>query len=485
MASITALGLTVDTSGNVGFVTNGTGAATIHLTTSGGGYAYVDTRLDNNAFNSTPGQIRYGGADNSDRAGWYMAIQAAADQTRFGIVADVDHSHWIRIESNLTANVTGNATGRLTNLLFRGGVAGGTQLLSIDPQATDAQAVDDIGATKDTHYTVTPAQLASVVAAHQSPVHDIPRVSMIPSTYMGDLILLDHDYTEGNRADAVMTFGDGGTFDGWSDGTAYAALGTANRNLLPLAYIRARSADPHQVYRIASRNQTWIQSINKLVFNNAEYSLGSTNALSGYYIRDVTAGPNASDLSASLTINMRFVNDNYWLTNGSVVTHSRGEYLWDRSLTPPAYAFYDPWGGMEFFDSSGDSISKTIKRVELSTSLTSSEPAGDTEKLTIGVKGSWLATRSVFGWHQAAGDPASSVGMSGDYFADTRTWRVYKKTGGATWTERFPGVAPWAVSTVMPPKVPSDRVDFLRYGTETELVDALMDDGKVRWFPET
>ena len=386
------LGLAVDMGGNVYFRRDGSGSDSIHLSTSGGGYAYVDRTLNNVAFDSALGQIRFGGADNSDRAGWYLNVQPQAGATRGAIPQDVSNEHWIRIDNDIYPNIGGGQTTRLTSLLFRHPTPADalSTIYTIDPIATDAQAVDDQGATNINPYIYTPFQLASVVAAHQSPVSDIPRVAMIPTTFQGDLILLDHDYTEGTRDDAIIVFNSSGTFFGWSDGTVFGHSGTTDKGLSPLQFIRATFANGvYTVGQISSPNQVWITSLDKYVSLNVEYDLGPVTTLNGHYVRAVINGPASANLATPFSFNLTFTAGDYFLTDGISVMHHQGEYLWNPDATPAAYDRYDGWLGMTLEDHSGN-VFAGIKGFRLDSSIAGFPVADDPERIGIAVNTTWL-----------------------------------------------------------------------------------------------
>ena len=301
LAAIANMGLAVDNSGNVFLRTDGSGAGSIHLSTAGGGYAYVDPRLDGNPFDSVAGQIRFGGADNSDRAGWYLAVEPQAGASRGQIPADVNNDYWIRLDNDVYPNIGGGQTERLTSLLFRhpSPANAESRLYTIDPIATDAQAVDDQGASRGNPYIYTPFQLASVVAAHQSPTHSLPHLAMLPTTNVGDLALLDHDYTQGNRRDAEVTFNTlGAAFHGWSDGSVFGRSGTSDRNLSPLQFIRLQyNGSVYTESQIGSTNRSWIDRLDKFVSDNTEYALGPTTTSGGHFVRAIISGPNSANIS--------------------------------------------------------------------------------------------------------------------------------------------------------------------------------------------
>lgn len=315
----------------------------------GSGTMHLSNELGAGTFTAFPGLVRYGGADNSPDGGWFMSVGAATNQTRFTI--PTNPTNWQRIGQTLHFNSTGSDQQRLRSILqvYGSGATKHSSTYLVDDQATDAQALDDTGATADTHYTFTPAQLADVVAAHQSPVHDIPRVASIPDTYQGDLILLDHDYNEGNREDAEITFNESvGVFAGWSDGSVYGRLGTSTKDLRPLAYIEAprTGANPitYQIVRIASFNQDWLGSLDKLVYADTEYDLGPVSSLSGVWVRSVLNGPEITNLGVLTDFNLSFTAGGYFLTTANIVTHRRGEYIWNTDTD--SYEFYDPFDGV-------------------------------------------------------------------------------------------------------------------------------------------
>ena len=289
------LGLAVDMTGNVYFRRDGTGSDSIHLSASGGGYAYVDRALNNVPFDSALGEIRFGGADNSDRAGWYLAVQPQAGATRGAIPQDVSNEHWIRIDNDIYPNIGGGQTTRLTSLLFRHPTPADalSTIYTIDPVATDAEAVDDQGASSGNPYIYTPFQLASVVTAHQSPTHNLPHLAMLPTPNVGDLALLDHDYTQGNRRDAEVTFNTlGASFHGWSDGSVFGRSGTTNRNLSPLQFIRLQyNGSVYTASQLGSTNRSWIDRLDKYVSNNTEYDLGPTTTQGGHFVRATRRRP--------------------------------------------------------------------------------------------------------------------------------------------------------------------------------------------------
>ena len=333
--------------GNLLLKRDGTGSDSVHLTSGGGAYAYVDRDLSGDDFTSQIGEIRFGGADNSTEAGWYLAVQGGWTGNRFTIPADISQTNWIRIDNDLLPNVSGTPTHRLNNLLFRSpGPAIGDRILGIDPQLTDAQAFDDA----DTTYgSVTGAQLAAVVDQHQSPVHDIPRVATVPTVFQGDIVLLDHDYSEGTRSDARVTVGIGSQFSGWSNGTYYGRTGTTNKELAPLKYYRVitTGAQPttYRLTQIASDNDDWLSSLDKLVWEDTEYDLGSVSTVGGHYVRPVVNGPEFSSPGTTRDFNLHFTDGGYFLNDGDVL-HHRGEYIWNPELTPPSYELYAPWLGL-------------------------------------------------------------------------------------------------------------------------------------------
>ena len=397
------LGLAVDAGGNVYFRRDGSGSDRIHLNASGGGYAYVDRTFNIASFNSALGQIRFGGGDNSDRAGWYLAVRAQNNQSRGQIPADVSNDNWIRIDNDIYPNIGGGQSERLTSLLFRHPAPADAEsrIYTIDPIATDAEATDDQGATSSNAYIYTPHQLADVVNAHQSPVHDLLRVARIPTFYEGDLILLDHDYTEGIRDDSTVRFNSSGTFFGWSDGTVFGRSGTTTGGLAPLQFIRATFANGvYTVGQISSPNRAWIASLDKYVSLNVEYDLGPVTTLNGHYVRAVVNGPASANLGTPFTFNLKFTSGNYFLTDGTTVTHYMGEYLWYPDATPAAYDRYDGWLGLTVQDHSSNAFSG-IKRLQLHFSLKDFDIPLDSESIGLEVNTAWLQPRideRVEGW---------------------------------------------------------------------------------------
>ena len=385
------LGLAVDMTGNVYFRRDGTGSDSIHLSASGGGYAYVDRALNNTQFDSALGEIRFGGADNSDRAGWYLAVQPQVGATRGAIPQDVSNEHWIRIDNDIYPNIGGGQTTRLTSLLFRHPTPADalSTIYTIDPVATDAEAVDDQGASSGNPYIYTPFQLASVVTAHQSPTHNLPHLAMLPTPNVGDLALLDHDYTQGNRRDAEVTFNTlGASFHGWSDGSVFGRSGTTNRNLSPLQFIRLQyNGSVYTASQIGSTNRSWIDRLDKYVSNNTEYDLGPTTTLGGHFVRAIVGGPNSANIATPVDINLKFTDGAYWLTDGTVIIWPRGEYLWNNDTD--AYEHYDGWLGLTVRDHSANAFSG-IKELRLHQSLKDFSIPGDPESLGLEISTAWL-----------------------------------------------------------------------------------------------
>ena len=490
------LGLAIDSSGNILFKRDDSGGDSIHLTSTGGAYAYIDQSVDfNTPFTSQPGQVTRGGADNQPLGGWFMALRSKTSQTR-GQIPTQPTDDWIRIDSELLVNVSGTPTHRLANIVRRDR-QGNVEIYGNEPLATDAQSIDDIGTTSGNYYSYTPEQLAGVVDAHQSPVYDLPRPATIPTLFQGDLILLDHDYTEGGRQDASVTFGTGGAFTGWSDGgvPSFGVVGVTSKSLRPLLYIRTQGAN-NQVYRIASSNQTWLNSLDKYVHNNVEYDLTAhSTSLSGYYIRSVLVGPEVTDLATSFDFNLKFNSGAYFLTAADILTHRRGEYLWDPDATPAAYELYEPWPGMVFIDHDGDVIDNDIMSLELANSFTYSQTASDPTKLTVGVRDGYvngLITAALAGYTpgggggvtilSGSGDPDQTLGENGNWYLNRDEGSWHEKAFNI-WVQRFDGVDPW-VHKGTSTKMPSSRIDFLRYDTEAALIAALTPDSQMRWFPE-
>ena len=385
------LGLAVDMTGNVYFRRDGTGSDTIHLSASGGGYAYVDRTLNNTQFDSALGEIRFGGADNSDRAGWYLAVQPQAGATRGAIPQDVSNEHWIRIDNDIYPNIGGGQTTRLTSLLFRHPTPADalSTIYTIDPVATDAEAVDDQGASSGNPYIYTPFQLASVVTAHQSPTHNLPHLAMLPTPNVGDLALLDHDYTQGNRRDAEVTFNTlGASFHGWSDGSVFGRSGTTNRNLSPLQFIRLQyNGSVYTASQLGSTNRSWIDRLDKYVSDNTEYDLGPTTTQGGHFVRAIVGGPNNANIATPVDINLKFTDGAYWLTDGTVIIWPRGEYLWNNDTD--AYEHYDGWLGLTVRDHSANAFSG-IKELRLHQSLKDFSIPGDPESLGLEISTAWL-----------------------------------------------------------------------------------------------
>ena len=479
LASIANLGLGVDANGNVFLRTDGTGHSSIHLSTAGGGYAYVDPRLDGNSFDSVAGQIRFGGADNSDRAGWYLAVEPQAGASRGQIPADINNDYWVRIDNDIYPNIGGGQTERLTSLLFRhpSPANAESRIYTIDPIATDAQAVDDQGASRGNPYIYTPFQLASVVAAHQSPTHSLPHLAMLPTPNVGDLALLDHDYTQGNRRDAEVTYNTlGAAFHGWSDGSVFGRSGTSNRNLSPLQFIRLEyNGSVYTASQIGSTNRSWIDRLDKFVSNNTEYDLGPTTTSGGHFVRAIISGPNSANISTPVDINLQFTGGAYWLTDGTVIIWPRGEYLWNYDTG--AYAHYDGWLGLTVRDHSANAFSG-IKELRLHQSLKDFSVPGDPESLGLEINTAWLQPKIAERVKEYArlgstsrvplSDTYDNAVVGGSFDATSRALTLPRADGGA-FTITIPGgggggggdnAFPWATegnTDILPgAKLPSD-----------------------------
>ena len=474
------LGLAVDMTGNVYFRRDGTGADSIHLSASGGGYAYVDRTLSGASFDSALGQIRFGGGDNSDRAGWYLAIRAQDNQERGQIPADVSNENWIRIDNDIYPNIGGGQTTRLTSLLFRHPTPADalSTIYTIDPVATDAEAVDDQGASSGNPYIYTPFQLASVVTAHQSPTHNLPHLAMLPTPNVGDLALLDHDYTQGNRRDAEVTFNTlGASFHGWSDGSVFGRSGTTNHNLSPLQFIRLQyNGSVYTASQLGSTNRSWIDRLDKYVSNNTEYDLGPTTTQGGHFVRAIVGGPNNANIATPVDINLKFTDGAYWLTDGTVIIWPRGEYLWNNDTN--AYEHYDGWLGLTVRDHSANAFSG-IKELRLHQSLKDFSIPGDPESLGLEISTAWLQPKIAERVKEYARLGSTSRVPLSDTYADSVVGGTFDETarlltlpqaGGGSFTISIPAggggggggddAFDWATvgnTDIIPgPKLPSD-----------------------------
>ena len=249
------------------------------------------------------------------------------------------------------------------------------RIYSIDPQATDTEALDE---TNTGHKTFSPKQVYDAVNAHQSPVTHLPRVASIPDDWVGDIILLDHNYTIAGKDDAIVTLTSAQGFIGFSTGilSGIPVLGSSNKSVAPLGLMLVESG---HITKIASNNRVWLNGLDKFEMDGVEYDLSDVTQVSGGYFRTITNPPTGVP-NQDIVINGKRLDGTWWLGVADIV-HQAGEYNWDYTSTPPAYERTSQFDGIDILDIAGNLLVKATQ-IELGPNILHLE-AGS--KITIGV----------------------------------------------------------------------------------------------------
>ena len=223
----------------------------------------------------------------------------------------------------VTANPGGSPTDELTTVTI------GTADYAVGHLLTKAEAEDE---TDDTKGAVTGELLANAINVHATAGHSITQVSYLPATEQDRVVYLTHDYHDGTREDLAVTWADvpGTSFEGWSDGSLYAAAGSLEAGRDAGCLIAMLGVDFGAGVVL---NQFW--SHNRACLADVDtIRIGSVNFSTGILLRSslgswvLTVEGVAAVTSSTIDVNLRR-SDGTWLYEGSGVEVRAGLFEWN------------------------------------------------------------------------------------------------------------------------------------------------------------
>ena len=156
----------------------------------------------------------------------------------------------------------------------------------------------------------------------------LPHVDRLPTatTTSPENLIVSHEYTEGNRQDAVLTVGFDGNFAGYkSERIADVGVGSINRVSPMEQLFGVGSSSDYLEDLIYSFNETFINDINRVYISGISYVLGDTIREGSFFIKRILNPPTGLS-AATLAINFRRADDSWYFTDGISAVHRAGEY---------------------------------------------------------------------------------------------------------------------------------------------------------------
>ena len=157
-----------------------------------------------------------------------------------------------------------------------------------------------------------------------------PHVTKLPgaSASSPDLVYLEHQYSEGNRADGVLRIGSAGVFSGYVDSRLGETVGSINK---PVPVVRIRVVLTGVVITrwddIEFFEEDTANEFDRIWLANNEYTLGDVFFGSGLWHRRFTSEPNLLEIDMDIAFNLRRTDGGtYFLTDGTGVIHDSGFY---------------------------------------------------------------------------------------------------------------------------------------------------------------
>ena len=200
------------------------------------------------------------------------------------------------------------------------------------------------GHTTFTEHTDTPADIgahkyprgnragdALIFVDPPSTPDAITQVTRIPTNFSEPIIHLTHDVVAGIRSDISIEAGfyAAERVAGYNRGKGvYTPFGTSTPDPGALeALFGDGIAGAYQIANLLSFNSAFIDEANIVLINNITYTLGNQYNFNGVQAKDLDTP--VSFISSTFTFNIRRLDDTYYYTDGTEVTHRRGYYVWN------------------------------------------------------------------------------------------------------------------------------------------------------------
>ena len=165
----------------------------------------------------------------------------------------------------------------------------GDYLFTIDPAATDEQALNELLTTS---FSFSPAQIKLMVQRYQQNIASLPQYARLPFAFEVQELFITHGYGEGVRRDVRIQWATGqGNFSGYSDGIVAERVGSVNYPIGPFTFIQVSGGD-RRANQIGSTVRADLEDVKMLVFDDVEYALSDmveTNY--GAFERNILSGP--------------------------------------------------------------------------------------------------------------------------------------------------------------------------------------------------
>ena len=159
----------------------------------------------------------------------------------------------------------------------------------------------------------------------------ITQVTRIPTAFSEPIIHLTHDVVAGIRSDISIEAGfyAAERVAGYNRGNGiYTAFGTSTPDPGALeALFGDGIAGAYQIANLLSFNSAFVDEANIVLINNITYTLGNRYNFNGVQAKDLDTP--VSFISSTFTFNIRRLDDTYYYTDGTEVTHRRGYYVWN------------------------------------------------------------------------------------------------------------------------------------------------------------
>ena len=190
------------------------------------------------------------------------------------------------------------------------------RLLTTPSDAIDGQGPQVVGgAWKNVH-----ALTLDDIFPH---VGRIPPPSQVQPTE--NYLFLTEGYSEGLRQDAVMTVGFDGALAGFGAASPGPAFGSINRPSPVVRLFGIGNADNFNQETLSSYSKTWIDDVASVYIEGVAYLLGVRFREGALFSRRIQDYPEGLD-SATLDINFRMLDGDFYFTNGVGDVFTRGLY---------------------------------------------------------------------------------------------------------------------------------------------------------------